>query len=338
MKKLSKVFRAAVIGIGPMGRNHVRVIREHPGFELAALVDSDTDILQALNGDGVELHTAIDELNCDDIDCAVLSTPTVTHAELAIDLINKGVALLIEKPIARSFSEALEIQSALRGSPVCVGVGHVERHNPVVARLSEVIKSGNLGDAIHVSATRVGGAPTQVEKAENVLFDLAVHDIDVLQQLFGKMEVIAAVCHASVAQGVYDTAEILLKQARGVTASVHVNWITPTKIRSVRVTGTRGVCFTDYILQTCNMTGGNILAPQADKFTTFRDHLQYYQSSDKIEFAVAREEPLVRQLNEFYKAMMGEPSGICTVDQAVEVVQLTEEALDKSEKVNSSRS
>jgi len=337
MKKPSKVFKAAVIGIGPMGRNHVRVLQEHPGFELVALVDSDPEALQMFNSNGLKLYSTIEELNQSEIECAVLATPTVTHADLALQLIENGVALLIEKPIARSFAEALEIKGIVEKKSICVGVGHVERHNPVVGRLSEVIRSGNLGDAIHVSATRVGGAPQQVEKAENVLFDLAVHDIDVLQQLFGTFEVIGAVCHASVSADVFDTAEILLKQECGVTASVHVNWITPTKIRNVRVTGTRGVCFADYILQTCNMLGGNILLPSADRFTTFRDHLQYYQSSDKIEFAVAREEPLVRQANQFYKAMLGESSDICTVDQAVEVVRITEEALTKSEKVHPGR-
>ena len=93
----------------------------------------------------------------------------------------------------------------------------------------------------------------------SIALDLAVHDVDVLRSLVGPVRLEHSMCHVTWREGVFDTAEIFLSSAKGTSASVHVNWITPTKIRSIRVTGTRGVCFVDYILQTCELFGGSLL-------------------------------------------------------------------------------
>ena len=95
----------------------------------------------------------------------------------------------------------------------------------------------------------------------NVLMDLAVHDIDVLHSLVGMhpgFEVKGVALHSILRENVFDTAEILLENSRSMSASIHVNWITPTKIRNLRVTGTGGVCMVDYILQTCVLLGGDL--------------------------------------------------------------------------------
>src|SRR5262249_38343054 len=155
---------------------------------------------------------------------------------------------LVEKPLCATFEQARALAALAEERGVRLAVGHVERFNPAVRKLREVIQAGWVGEPIHFSFTRVGGYPETLVPGNNVLLDLAVPGIDVLRSLVGPLRLEASVSHATVREGVLDTAEILLTCAAGSSATVHVNWITPTKIRTLRVTGTRGMCFVDYIL------------------------------------------------------------------------------------------
>ena len=100
--------------------------------------------------------------------------------------------------------------------------------------------------------------------------------------MIGPLKLEASVCHSTLKEGVHDTAEIFVTSASSVTATVHVNWITPTKIRTIRVTGTRGVCFVDYILQTCEVTGGGLLDYGAQPESVGYDAIQEGCSSSSV--------------------------------------------------------
>ena len=177
--------------------------------------------------------------------------------------------------------------------------------------------------------TRVGGYPETLLQGNNVLLDLAVHDIDVLRSMIGPLKLEASVCHSTVKEGVYDTAEILFTAASSATATVHVNWITPTKIRTIRVTGTRGVCFVDYILQTCELTGGSLMKYSVEPESVGYDAIQeLYKTTDRIQFGVIKEEPLKAQLAQFYRFITEGVSGeLCLGSDALGAVLLVERAL-----------
>src|SRR6185295_8566276 len=94
---------------------------------------------------------------------------------------------------------------------VRLAVGHVERFNPAIRKLREVIRGGWLGEPIHFSFTRIGGYPETIPEGNNVLLDLAVHDVDVLRSLVGPVKVNASLCHSTWKPGVLDTSEIVLE-------------------------------------------------------------------------------------------------------------------------------
>ena len=323
---MTEKIRIALIGFGRMGRNHFRVLRQTPGWELAAVVDAQATPPDDLGA--VPFLRSVAELDGVKYDAAVIATPTATHFEVAKELIAKGKHLLVEKPIASTATQARELIELARARGTKLAVGHVERFNPAVRKLREVIREGWIGTPIHFSFTRVGGYPETLLQGNNVLLDLAVHDIDVLRSLVGPVKLEHSMCHVTFREGVFDTAEIFLAAASGPSASVHVNWITPTKIRSIRVTGTRGVCFVDYILQTCELLGGSLLK-QIEPASASYDVLQeLYRATDKIQFGVQKVEPLRAQAMQLHAFLVkGEVDELCTGRDAISAVILAERAV-----------
>lgn len=318
-------LRTVLVGCGRMGKNHLRVLQSDPRFNVVAVVDSNP---KRLSPDiTVKRLKNIGELSSVDYDCAVLATPTVSHYEHGLELCKLGRPFLMEKPVCTSGADARKLLKAVKKHKARVAVGHVERSNPVVSKLQQILESGGLGRPIHFSFTRIGGYPENIHQGDNVLIDLAVHDIDIMQYLCGEVEVISAILHSTRSPGVFDTAEILLQSKAGPSASIHVNWVTPTKVRTLRVTATRGVGFLDYMLQTCTVFGGALLGKRREPELEFSHLVKAYQDSDRIEFGVRKEEPLKIQLDNFYRFIRKESNNCCSIGEAVRVLELAEQAL-----------
>lgn len=322
---MGKKLRVVLLGLGRMGRNHLRVALESPDFELVGVVD----VGSVAPPQGVPFIADLKALSSVPFEAAIVATPTATHHDVVLELVKMGKHVLIEKPIASSFALGREVTEAAAQAGVKVAVGHVERFNPVLRKLREVIRGGWLGDPIHFSFTRVGGYPETILEGNNVLLDLAVHDIDAFRSLVGQVRVEASMAHSSLKPGILDTAEIVLESAAGPTASMHVNWITPTKIRTLRVTGTRGVCFMDYILQSCELYGGKLTSrvepARTDSLESIQEH---YRATDKVVFGVVKEEPLKVQLQQFARYLRDDDAGeLCLGEDALAAVLVAERAM-----------
>lgn len=319
-------IKVALVGVGRMGKNHLRVLRETQGVELVAVVDTHA----APPGDlgAIPFLRSVAELARVDCSTVVVASPTATHFDVASELVAMGKHLLVEKPLASTYAQSKELIAAAAAKQTKLVVGHVERFNPAVRKLREVIREGWLGTPIHFSFTRVGGYPDTLTTGNNVLLDLAVHDIDVFRSLMGKVRLEHSMCHATWRPEVFDTAEIFLSSASGASASVHVNWVTPTKIRTIRVTGTRGVCFVDYILQSCELLGGSLLKqiePASSSFDVLQD---LYRSTDRIQFGVQKVEPLRVQAMQLHRLVTtGESGELSTGEDAAAAVLLAERAV-----------
>jgi UDP-N-acetylglucosamine 3-dehydrogenase len=320
-------IRIIVVGAGRMGCNHIRVVQTLTDFQLVGIVEPNPAYLMK---SGVSfscpIYKMVSDVPADLYEAAILAAPNHFHLELGSMLVQSGKDLLVEKPVASSVADGHALITLAEETGVKLAVGYIERFNPAVLKLKQVIESGYLGTPIHFSCTRVGGYPADAGRGNNVLLDLAVHDIDVLSLLCGHMQCVGSVCHASVNPGVLDTAEILLKAADNTaSASVHVNWITPTKIRSLRVTGSGGVALIDYMLQTCVLFGGDISRTRVEPQLTYAELIETYKTPDKIEFQVRRSEPLRGELEHFAKLIRGEPSLSCLGPHALYSLRLAEE-------------
>lgn len=322
-----KKYNAVLIGYGRMGKNHDRVLREHGGFNIAAVVDPTAD-LSTPKALGSKTYDSLEKLSKDDIpfDVIIVASPTATHLAVVEKALQFKLPIFIEKPLAPSFEESQKIVALAKAAGIQVFVGHTERSNPAVKKLRDVIASGIIGTPIHFSTTRVGGFPNERE-GTNVLLDLAVHDLDVLSLFTGPLKLRASICHNTYDHNLPDTAQLLLTNESGVSAAVHVNWITPTKIRTLRVTGTKGVARVDYILQTCKVVGGNLLKRSHRTEFKFSDVVQDYINMDQIEFGVDKSEPLLVQANQIHEYLSVGQCDLCNAEQASQIVNLAEMAI-----------
>lgn len=321
--------RILLVGMGKMGSNHLRVLMAEKSLTLVGVVEPN---LKKDAPEGIKYFKSISDVPTGDYDAAIVATPTETHYTVAKSLLELKKPLLVEKPLASTSEQANELIRMAEASKIPLYVGHVERSNPAVRRLKEIVDKGWIGKPIHCSFTRVGGYPQNVQSGNNVLLDLAVHDLDVFQYLFGDFSVKSGIVHSTIRDGIADTSEILLQGSNKVSANIHVNWITPTKIRSLRITGTKSVVFVDYMLQTCVLHGGDLLnSPQTDKFD-YNDLQEHYRNLDKIEFGVHREEPLKVQLKEWLKSLTGEACALCTGPEALKSVVEAQRAFELSKR------
>lgn len=150
-------MRIGVIGTGAMGQHHLRIYSEMRDVELVGLCDVDKNRAVSL----AKMHNTTAyfdhrELLKQDLDAVSVVVPTTLHKEVAFDVINSGTHLLVEKPIADTLENADMMIKAAHDAKVKLMVGHIERFNPAVLKLKEIIDSGMLGKIVSISSRRVG--------------------------------------------------------------------------------------------------------------------------------------------------------------------------------------
>ncbi|ALM76140.1 UDP-N-acetylglucosamine 3-dehydrogenase [Thermococcus barophilus] len=246
------MIRVGVVGVGNMGRHHARVYSElakEGKVEFIGVADANFKRAKEIAGQyKIRAFQDYREL-MSKVDAVSIAVPTSLHKQIALDFIEKGVNILVEKPIAESIESAQEIIKAAKANNVVLMVGHIERFNPAVLKLREILRDGALGEIVTLMAKRVGPFPPQI-KDVGVIVDLAVHDIDVMSFLLGEQvkEVYAKAGSAKNPLELEDYAVMVLT-FESATGIVETNWLTPHKVRKLSVVGTEGIAELDYINQ-----------------------------------------------------------------------------------------
>lgn len=264
-------------GAGKMGRHHLRVVQQNPAFRLRVIVDP------ALSGgalDGVPVVSTVGEALGD---VAIVATPTATHHAVVDELIDRGIDMLVEKPLATTAAECASIATRAGARGVRVVIGHSERFNPAIRALREV----ELADVARVSFTRIGGG-----RRCDVLHELAVHDLDLLERIAGRASLRAASTYSSCDDDVIDSADLELVTARGADAFIHVDAFGERR-RAIRI---------DARIEIDLLVPALIVDGRAAKLPT--------------------EEPLAAQLTAFREFLAGRASDVCRIDEAARSVEL----------------
>ncbi|MFM8323003.1 MAG: Gfo/Idh/MocA family oxidoreductase [Chloroflexota bacterium] len=309
--------RVAVIGAGAMGRNHVRVYRELPQAELVGIADQDRAVTEKLGQlYGVRAYQDYREMLARERPEAVsLAVPTQLHAEMALELLQAGCHVLVEKPIAAACSEGGRMIAAAEQCGRVLMVGHIERFNPAVVELKRRLDSGQLGALFQVHARRLGPYPTRIQDV-GVVLDLAPHDLDLMRYLVGsEVSRLYAEARCEMNAGNEDLMTGLLRFENGVLGVLELNWVTPTKIRELYVTGERGMFMVNYITQDLYFYE-NALAQGEDWHTL--SLLRGVSEGAMTRYAVKKAEPLRVELEAFLRwVCSGEPPGISAQDACV---------------------
>ena len=182
------MIRLAQIGIGAWGKNHLRNYARLPDCKVKAVCDKNPSVLKGVEAEHkneIRVVSDPEEIFRDkEIDAVIIATLPDTHADLAIRAMRSGKDVFVEKPLAMSVKEGLEIQKAVEQHKKICMVGHILLYHPAVRALKTFIDEGLLGDIYYMYSTRVNLG--QVRKEENALWSLTSHDISVVMYLLGK--------------------------------------------------------------------------------------------------------------------------------------------------------
>jgi UDP-N-acetylglucosamine 3-dehydrogenase len=243
-------------GLGTMGRNHLRVLGELPEFRIEAIADPVPGALSSADAPSstTRYDSPLEMVRTARLDAVVLAAPTNAHYELAIAAIERGLPVLVEKPLAGTVDEAGQIVAAAARQGVPVQVGHIERFNPGLRALATCLAAGWLSTIYSVSARRTGPFPARIRDV-GVTVDLATHDLDIISWIVGERPERA---YAEVARRVHASHEDLvlglLHFPSGATGVLDVNWLTPVKRRQLVVLGEEGMFELDYLTQGLTFT------------------------------------------------------------------------------------
>jgi predicted dehydrogenase len=247
--------------------------------------------------------------------------PTADHHGVALQVIQRGIHLLIEKPLAFTIQEGQEIIEAAASHGVKLMVGHIERFNPAVIALREHLSSGELGRAFQIDAHRQGPFPARVRDV-GVVIDLAVHDLDIMRYVTGS-EIVRV--YAETQRRIHTEREDLLsgmvRFADDTVGTLTTNWLTPTKIREVYVTGERGMFRVDYLTQDLYFYE-NAVANGGDWATI--QVLRGVSEGPMIRYAIAKKEPLRSELESFLAAVQEKASVTVTGQDGLKAIELAQ--------------
>jgi len=309
--------RVGVIGAGAMGSNHARVFGALPGAELVAVADSDAARLDALAPRRSlrayqDYRLLLDEERPDAVSIAV---PTRLHAEVALACIERGVPVLVEKPLAASVDEGEQVRAAAESGGVPLMVGHVERFNPAVQELARRLRAGRLGRVYQAAARRLGPFYPRARDV-GVAYDLATHDIDVLRLLLDcEVEQVQAGAVRGVRTEFEDALAGLLRFEDGAMAVLEANWLTPVKVRELSVFGERGMCTVDYIGQTLRWY---TMLPDAEG------------EAEEVTVPNAGEEPLRAELSAFLRVARGEEPPPVTAADGIAAMRVADALVESA--------
>ena len=273
--------KVGVIGGGAMGQHHIRIYSDMKDVELVGICDTDRNrAISLAKSHNTTPYFDPKELLEQELDAVSVVVPTTFHYSVAMDVINSGTHLLVEKPIADTLENADKMINAAHDAKVKLMVGHIERFNPAVSKLKEIVDSDLLGKIVSISSRRVGPFNPRIRDV-GIIMDLGVHDIDVISYLYGKKINEVYTIAGKDIHSFEDHASILLRCDTNLSGMVETNWLTPHKIRNLTAIGIKGVAYLDYIKQTVEL------------------HDEAWIRTAKVE----QKEPLKNELEHFIKSV-----------------------------------
>lgn len=246
-------LKVAVVGAGSMGINHLRVLNDLDGEQIQLVGIAETHAptlhyaIRRFHLAGYTDYRQMVEETSPDLVAVVV--PTHLHFEVASHLLDRGMNVLMEKPITSTIDEALALIELARVRAAKIAVGHIERFNPAIIQLKRRLVAGELGHVFHLHARRLGPFPPRIRDV-GVTLDLATHDIDIMRYLAdAEVEQVHAEMQHHIHGAYEDLLLGILRFNNGAIGMLDVNWLTPTKVRELSITGEKGMYLVNYLTQ-----------------------------------------------------------------------------------------
>jgi predicted dehydrogenase len=301
-------IRVAVIGAGVFGRHHLRVLSKSPSAELAAVVDTDSERAAAAATEyGCPAYASIQEL-AGKIEAAVVAVPTSMHAQVGCALLESGVDVLVEKPIAADLPSARRLVDTAARFERVLQVGHLERFNPAVAALKKIVRMPLFFEIHRLSLF----SPRSLDV--DVVLDLMIHDLDIVLDLAGMLPEEIRAAGISILSDKVDIANVRLAFPGGCIANLTASRVSTERVRKLRLFQPHQYISLDYQKQ------------EAVAFTVSGNQQIGFQP-----LAVAKEEPLRLEVESFLEAVANRSRPLVSGEEGLRALEVALAILDKIE-------
>lgn len=297
------------IGTGGWGKNHARILSELG--VLSAICDADEEKSREYGEKySVNHYTSLEKLlESEEFDGAFVVTPTSTHSKIAKRLLEAKKHVFVEKPLTYQSQDGEELAKLAEKNKVILTCGYIERFNPAVEVVKNLVKEKNYGKLVMLEFHRENRMPLHI-KDVGIIYDTSVHDIDTANWLFDEMPSVVFAKAGKIKHEHEDFTSIMLGYKNDKVAIITSNWITPKKIRKFSAVCTDAIISSDFISQEITVEDNDV--------------------SKKLDNE--RQEPLLLEIKSFLNAIEGKGEHMVTAQQAVNVTKIAEAALLSSQK------
>ena len=318
----------AVIGCGYWGPNLVRNFAACPLTAVAAICDQDplrTEKVAALAPQARRYRDAREALDDRGVEAVAIATPVATHARLAALALEAGKHVLVEKPLATSVREAEHLVRLASAAGRVLMVDHIFVYSPAVRKIKDLIDAGELGEIYYIDSVRINLGLFQTDV--NVIWDLAPHDLSIVDHLLGRPpRSVAAMGSSHTGGELEDVAYLNLDFGDNLLASFHVNWLSPVKVRHLIVGGSRkGLVYNDlnpWEPIKVYDRGISVTAGPEER----RGLLVSYRSGDIWSPHVEQQEPLQNVVRHFAECVRSGATPMSSGEAGLRVVRILEAA------------
>jgi predicted dehydrogenase len=311
---VSESLRVAVIGVGHLGKHHARILGALDGATLVAVVDPDAErAAAAAAACGARQLSDYRDL-FGQVDAVTVATPTELHHQIALPFLERGISVLVEKPITRTLAEADALVAAAAVSGATLAAGHTERYNPAIAAVMPFVTTPRF-----IEVHRLGVFPDRSLDID-VVFDLMIHDLDIILALVKSEPTSIEAVGVPVLTDKFDIANARLRFPTGCIANVTASRISKERIRKIRFFQPDAYVSIDYAEQ--EVEGYRLVRRPGE-----RPQIQ----GGKL--PVTREEPLKRELSDFIGAVRGRRAPLVDGAAGRRALALAQAIADKMESV-----
>ena len=297
------------IGTGGWGKNHTRILSELG--VLVAICDVNLEKSKEYGEKySVNYYQSVDELlKSEEFDGAFVVTPTSTHTEIAMKLLESKKHVFVEKPMTYKSEDGEKLSKLAEKNKVILTCGYIERFNPAVDVVKKIVNEKKFGELVMLEFHRENRMPLHI-KDVGIIYDTSVHDIDTANWLFDDMPQVVFARAGKIKHQHEDFASIMLGYKNDKVAIISSNWITPKKIRKFSAVCTEAIISSDFITQ-------EIVVEKDENSQTIQNEKQ---------------EPLLREIQNFLDSISNKTEQIVKAQEAVNVTKIAEAALLSSQK------
>ena len=312
----------SLIGVGRMGQFHLNVINQINQINLAGIYDADENHLNELSQKyNIKKISSIDEA-IDNADAVIIASPTIYHFEIAKKAVEKGRHVLVEKPMTETYAQALELENIVKQKNVILQVGHVERFNGAVQELHHIIEKPYL-----IEARRLAPFTPRITDV-GVVFDIMIHDLDIVTSLVKKPIVRFSASGKRIRTKNEDIASALLEFEDETIATVSASRVTQEKIRTLAISTEEAYFILDYATQ--DITIHRQATSQSNIKTSVG--INYKQESIIERVFIHRDNPLKLEDEHFANCILGKDKRFVSIEDDVNTIKLTEAILKEIKK------